>query len=255
MELLPLLIFIGGIVYTAIASQSKKKSNEEKRNIDRSKMDRQAGKVRQQVQDRSRSSTQQNSDRGLFDSLKGEIERSFGGVEESDSNSSSEASREQTASKPNRQMSGSNSNRSQSREGGRTASQRPLNERSFGRNIEEKARESQLGQKITDTYKDKVPEEDRSKHRERAETARNTVYSGGIGKSEAEQKVSGLGRETAEESRYNLDKEEISSDSDNREPTDRPAPVLTKKDLTFDRKAVVNGIIFSEILGRPKSKK
>ncbi|WP_020008473.1 hypothetical protein [Salinicoccus albus] len=240
MELLPLLIFIGGIVYTAIASQSKKKSNEEKRNIDRSKMDRQAGKVRQQVQDRRSSSTQQNSDRGLFDSLKGEIERSFGGGDESDSKSSSESSRAQPYSRPSRQAASSDSDRPQSSDG--------------GRNIEETARESQLGQKIGDTYKDKVPA-DRSKQRERAEKARNTVYSGGIDQSKAEQKVSGLGREAAEESGYSLDEEEISSDSENRERTDKPAPVLTKGDLNFDRKAVVNGIIFSEILGRPKSKK
>lgn len=244
MELLPLLIFIGGIVYTAIASQNKKKSNDEKRNIDRSKIDRQAGKVRQQVQDRTSSSNQQNSDKGLFDSMQDEIKRSFGASDESESKSSS----------PDRQQSTSGTDRSQSQKADGASNQSPLNERSFGRNFEEKARGSQIGQKVADTYKDKVPA-DRSKQSERAKNAKESVYTDGIDRSNAEQRDRGLGREAAEEARDSLDEEENSSTSKRKEDTEQPESLVTGGDLTFDKRAVVNGIIFSEILGKPKSRR
>src|SRR5690625_5922464 len=61
MELLPLLIFLGGIIYSAIASQ-KNKGRKEQRNIDPGKLNNPAKRS-----SRPGSSGRQGSSRGFFE--------------------------------------------------------------------------------------------------------------------------------------------------------------------------------------------
>lgn len=245
MELLPLLIFLGGIIYSAIASQ-KNKGRKEQRNIDPGKLNNPAKRS-----SRPGSSGRQGSSRGFFEQVKGELERSFGAFDES-----SDSQQKQAQTKNMERQERSRPERRSSARPERTRTERPMSNRSFGRSLEEKARESRTGGKAMDYYEDKVST-DRSKHRERAQKAKESVYTGGLDRSEAEKRVKGIGRESAELARYSLDEEDLFDESTDRsrdQKTQRE-PALGKDDLSFDRKAVVNGIIFSEILGKPKSRR
>lgn len=240
MEILPLLIFLGGIIYSAIASQ-KNKDKKEQRNIDPGKLNNPNKRY-----NRPSASGRQENSKGFFEQVKGELERSFGAFdEESD-----------TKEKQSRKVDMSSSERPSSQRPERTRTERPMSDRSFGRSIEEKARESKAGSKAMDYYEDKVST-DRSRHKERAQKAKESVYTEGFDRSEAEKRVKGIGRESAERSRYSLDEDDLFGESAGKSYGEKGQrePVLSKGDLSFDRKAVLNGVIFSEILGKPKSKR
>lgn len=247
MELLPLLIFLGGIVYTAIASQ-KDKGKKEKRNIDPGKLGNPSKSNRQQPRGNN-----QNSEKGFFEQMKKEIERSFGAPDES----LDEQRRQQTQRTQNTTQTSEKSTqqRPQHQRVERNSPQRPVTDRSFGRSLEEKARDSETGKKAMDYYEDKVPT-DRTKHRERAQRAKESVLSEGSNRSEVEKHAADNRGKTSERARYSLS-DDLSKTSGkasqvNREKFDSR---LGKDDFSFDRKAVLNGIIFSEILGKPKSKR
>lgn len=251
MELLPLLIFLGGIVYSLIASQ-KDKGKKEKRDIDPGKLGNPSKTNRRQP-----GSNKQDSSKGFFEQMKNEIERSFGAPDDS----SDEQRRQQTPASRKTENSGqrperSSQQRPQYQRAERTSSSRPVTDRSFGRSFEEKARESKTGRKVMDYYEDKVPT-DRSKHRERAQKAKDSVFTEGFNRSEAEKRVGGIGRESAELARYSLDDDDLSQSSGKSPEVqkEKHASALDKGDFSFDRKAVLNGIIFSEILGKPRSKR
>lgn len=241
MEILPLLIFLGGIIYSAIASQ-KNKDKKEQRNIDPGKLNN----PNKRYNPPSASGRQENS-KGFFEQVKGELERSFGTFDES---SDSQQKQHQT-----KNMEPHSKRQSQARPE-RTNQERPMSDRSFGRSLEDKARESRTGSKAMDYYEDKVST-DRSKQKERAQKAKESVYTEGFDRSEAEKRVKGIGRESAERSRYSLDEDDLFGESAGKSDGEKRQrePALNKGDLSFDRKAVLNGIIFSEILGKPKSKR
>ena len=94
------------------------------------------------------------------------------------------------------------------------------------------------------TYKDKKPVERRQS--ERASRAKETVYTGAHD-AKSDVKVAGA----TEQVRYSY--------GDNRtemhERDRKKEKAFTSRDLIFDRKAVVNGVIFNEILGKPKSRR
>lgn len=220
MELLPLLIFLGGIVYSLIASQ-KDKGKKEKRDIDPGKLGNPSKTNRRQP-----GSNKQDSSKGFFEQMKNEIERSFGAPDDS----SDEQRRQQTPASRKTENSGqrperSSQQRPQYQRAERTSSSRPATNRSFGRSFEEKAGDS--------------------------------VFTEGFNRSEAEKRVGGIGRESAELARYSLDDDDLSQSSGKSHEVqkEKHAPALDKGDFSFDRKAVLNGIIFSEILGKPRSKR
>lgn len=95
--------------------------------------------------------------------------------------------------------------------------------------------------------KDRV-ETDRSLVKKRAERAKERVAIKAYDKRVVA--AEGLGRDIAEKARYTLDdspkkyKKDVVKENE-----------ISSKDLTFDSKAVVNGIIMAEILGKPKSRR
>ncbi|WP_411844265.1 hypothetical protein [Salinicoccus sp. HZC-1] len=242
MELLPLLIFLGGIVYTAIASQ-KDKGNKEKRNIDPGKLGNPSKSKRQQPRGNN-----QNSEKGFFEQIKDEVERSFGAFDEKPNEQRRQQNQQQRHTESSQRSERSNQQRPEYQRTERNSPQRPVADRSFGRSLEEKARDSKAGKKAMDYYEDKVPT-DRTKHRERSQRAKESVFAEGFNRSEAEKRVKGIGRETADE---DLSRSPGKAPQVRRE---KHESTLDKGDFSFDRKAVLNGIIFSEILGKPKSKR
>lgn len=244
MEILPILIFIGGIVYTAIASQKDKGKNE-KRDIDTDKLGNPSKTSRKKPAESS-----QNSEKGFFEQIKGEIERSFGAPDDQSGQNT------QTSKKTRQSSESSDQQRPQYQRTDRTTSSRPVADRSFGRTLEEKARKTETGKKAMDYYEDKVPT-DRSEQRERAQKAKESVYSKGLNRSESEKPAKGIDRESAERSRYSMDENDLVKTSGKRPRVrkEKYASALDQDDFSFDRKAVLNGIIFSEILGKPKSKR
>ncbi len=243
MELLPLLIFLAGIVYSAIASQ-KDKGKKEKRNIDPGKLNNPSKTNRRQT-----GSNKQDASKGFFEQVKSEIERSFGTFDEN-------ADKVPGQGQQQRQSGSSSQERPQYKRAERQSSSRPSVERSFGRSFEEKASESKTGRKVMDYYEDKT-QTDRSKHKERAQRAKDSVFTEGFSRSDAEKRVKGIGRESVELSRYSLEADDLSKSSaeSSAAQKERRAAALEKGDFSFDRKAVLNGIIFSEILGKPRSKR
>ncbi|WP_017548807.1 hypothetical protein [Salinicoccus carnicancri] len=241
MEILPLLIFLGGIIYSAIASQ-KNKDKKEQRNIDPGKLNNPNKRS-----NRPSASGRQESSKGFFEQVKGELERSFGTFDENTDSQQRQSQSENMGSHPeNQSPAGSQKSKQE-----RTRSDRP-----FGRSLEKKARESRTGSKAMDYYEDKLPA-DRSKPKERAQKAKDYAYAEGVDRSEAAKRVKDSGRESAERSRYSLDEDDlfgVSAGKPDREKG-QSEPALSRGDLSFDRKAVLNGIIFSEILGKPKSKR
>ncbi|WP_271400016.1 hypothetical protein [Salinicoccus roseus] len=222
MEILPLLIFIGGIIYTAIASQ-KDKGNKEERNIDPSKMDRPTGSAAP----RRRQSGSENQSKGLFDDMVGEIERRFSGETEQTPKNSRQPAQEASPSRPASQRAERQSN------------QRPMSERSFGRSLEEKAKETNAGKKAADPYRQKT--RGASQGYDWADRAREEVKNRQQGrgqKDEVETVASG---------------ERPRRQQKPAEPA--PKPKIQKESLSFGRKDIVNGVIFSEIIGKPRSRR
>ncbi|CAM2755043.1 hypothetical protein [Salinicoccus roseus] len=222
MEILPLLIFIGGIIYTAIASQ-KDKGNKEERNIDPSKMDRPTGSAAP----RRRQSGSENQSKGLFDDMVGEIERRFSGETEQTPKNTRQPAQEASPSRPATQRAERQSN------------QRPMSERSFGRSLEEKAKETNAGKKAADPYRQKT--RGASQGYDWADRAREEVKNRQQGrgqKDEVETVASG---------------ERPRRQQKPAEPA--PKPKIQKESLSFGRKDIVNGVIFSEIIGKPRSRR
>ncbi|KIH71800.1 hypothetical protein [Salinicoccus roseus] len=222
MEILPLLIFIGGIIYTAIASQ-KDKGNKEERNIDPSKMDRPTGSAAP----RRRQSGSENQSKGLFDDMVGEIERRFSGETEQTPKNTRQPAQEASPSRPASQRAERQSN------------QRPMSERSFGRSLEEKAKETNAGKKAADPYRQKT--RGASQGYDWADRAREEVKNRQQGrgqKDEVETVASG---------------ERPRRQQKPAEPA--PKPKIQKESLSFGRKDIVNGVIFSEIIGKPRSRR
>lgn len=91
---------------------------------------------------------------------------------------------------------------------------------------------------------------DRSEHAKRALEARDSVYTRGYDKRAA--KTEGLGRDIGDKLRYSYGDDHAQMHKRGQEQKESTG--ITSGDLKFDSKAVVNGIIMSEILGKPKSK-
>ncbi|MCC4721879.1 hypothetical protein [Salinicoccus sp. RF5] len=223
MEILPLLIFIGGIIYTAIASQ-KDKGKDEERNIDPSKMDRPTS----QSAPRRRQSNSGGESKGLFDDMVGEIERRFSGETAQTPKSSRPPAQEAAPSRPATQRAERQSN------------QRPMSERSFGRSLEEKAKETNVGKKVVDPYREKS--RNPSQNNDWAERVREEVKS----------------RRQPERNRRDEIEAGAVGERSRRQPKaeePKPKPKVQKESLSFGRKDIVNGVIFSEIIGKPKSRR
>lgn len=222
MEIIPLLIFIGGIIYTAIAGQ-KNKENKEERNIDPSKMDRPTG----QSAPRRRQEETRDRPKGLFDDLFGEVERRLSGEEQQTKQETRQPAQESQQSRPVAE-------RTQ-----RQSTQRPMSERSFGRSLEEKAKETNVGRRAMNTYEEKSREVGRS---DWAKRAKEDIQSGSRQMDETRQfeiQTGGRGRESTR----------------NKPVIQKPKPKVRREALSFGRKDIVNGIIFSEIISKPKSRK
>ncbi|GAB3071184.1 hypothetical protein ACFOU0_08445 [Salinicoccus sesuvii] len=219
MEIIPLLIFIGGIIYTAIAGQ-KNKENKEERNIDPSKMDRPTG----QSAPRRRQEETRDRPKGLFDDLMGEVERRLSGEEQQT---------RQEASRPAKET----QQRPVAEKTQRQSTQRPMTERSFGRSLEEKAKETNVGRRAMNTYDEKSKE---VKNSDWAQRTKEEIQSGGRKLDETRRsEIQTSGRE-----------------STRRKPEpQKPKQKVRREALSFGRKDIVNGIIFSEIINKPKSRK
>ncbi|WP_342389266.1 hypothetical protein [Salinicoccus bachuensis] len=223
MEILPLLIFIGGIIYTAIASQKNKGKNEE-RDIDPSKMDRPTGSAAP----RRRQPNSANQPKGLFDDMVGEIERRFSGETEQTPKSSRQSAQESSSSRPAYQRAERQSN------------QRPMAERSFGRSLEEKAKETNVGKKVADPYRQKS--RDSSQGHDWADRAREEVKAR---------------RQPERGRRDEIEAGAVGERPHRRQKPEEPnqKPKVQREALSFGRKDIVNGVIFSEIIGKPKSRR
>lgn len=228
--LLPLLIFAGGVIYSVIASRDNK--DKEKRNIDPSKMERPGRSAPRRRPANSEPERQQGSG-GLFDELKREFKKEYDkamGEPEPETNSQS------------RRMTQEN------------VKERVEDER---QKLEEKRqqekRQSSMRQRSRDkSYRDKKPVERRQS--ERASRAKESVYTGahdGSSDVRVAGAAEGVGKEITERARYTY-----GDDPTKIHGTDsRKSKAFTSKDLNFDKKAVVNGVIFNEILGKPKSRR
>lgn len=229
MELIPLLIIVLGIVSSIIGSKNNK-DKEGDRNIDTSKLDR-----RQNTAPRSRQpdrETTTNEQKGFFQTLQEAFDEEF--------NNSEQQSRTETKPSP-REPSRSRETVPNSRPE-RQASERPVRE-----TIQTARERANSSQNISDIEKRIT---DRSKHAKRASEAKESVYTKGYDK-RAEKKA-GLGRDIADEVRYSYDDDATQMHKRGRQSASDTS--ITSDDLSFDSKSFVNGIIMSEILGKPKSK-
>lgn len=228
--LLPLLIFAGGIIYSVIASKGNK--DEEKRNVDPSKMERSGRSAPRRPPTDSDPQRQEGSG-GLFDELKREFKNEYDkamGEPASETNSQSRRTQQEDIKKrveeERRKM---EEKRQQEKE------QSPMRERSRDK-----------------SYKDKKPVE-RSQS-ERASRARENVYTGSYdadGDVKVADAAKGIGEEISGRARYSYGEDRTKMHERGREQKKDFSP----KDLSFDKKSVVNGIIFNEILGKPKSRR
>lgn len=228
--LLPLLIFAGGVIYSVIASRGNK--DKEKRNIDPSKMERPGRSAPRRRPSNSDSQKQQGSG-GLFDELKREFKKEY----------------DKAMGEPSSETDGQSRRISQEDIKKRVEEERQKIEE---RRQQEKEQASMRQRSRDKTYKDKKPVERRQS--ERASRAKESVYT-------AEQDVKkdvevagateGIGREITEQVRYSYGDDRTEMHERGR----KKEKAFTSRDLTFDRKAVVTGIIFNEILGKPKSRR
>lgn len=228
--LLPLLIFAGGVIYSVIASRGGK--DKEKRNIDPSKMERPGRSAPRRRPSNSEPQKQQGSG-GLFDELKREFKKEYDkamGAPSSDTDGQS------------RRMSQENIKRRVEEE------RKKLEEKR-----QQEKEQASMGQRSRHkTYKDKKPVERRQS--ERASRAKETVYTGAHD-AKSDVKVAGategIGKEITEQVRYSYGDDRTEMHERDR----KKEKAFSSRDLTFDRKAVVNGVIFNEILGKPKSRR
>lgn len=228
--LLPLLIFAGGVIYSVIASRGNKDT--EKRNVDPSKMERPGRSAPRRRQSNSESPNQQDSG-GLFDELKREFKKEY----------------DKATGEPSSDTGGQSSKMSRENIKSRVEEER--------QKLEEKRQQEKeqasMGHRSRDkTYKDKKPVE--RKQSDRASRAKESVYTGAHDAGsdiEIADASTGIGREVTEQARYSYGDDR--TEMHERDKEKRRA--LTSRDLTFDKKAVVNGIIFNEIFGKPKSRR
>lgn len=228
--LLPLLIFAGGIIYSVIASKSNK--DEEKRNVDPSKMER-SGRSAPRRRPTDSDPQRQEGSGGLFDELRREFKNEYDkamGEPASETNSQSRRTQQEDIKK-------------------RIEEERRKMEE---KRQQEKEQSSMRERSRDKTYKDKKPVERRQS--ERASQARESVYTGAHdARSDVEiaRAADGIGREVTEQARYSYGDDRTEMHERGREQKNDFSP----KDLSFDKKSVVNGIIFNEILGKPKSRR
>lgn len=223
MEFIPVLIVILGIISSIVGSKNNKEK-EGGRNIDTSKLDRQ-----QKTAPRKRqpdTGTAKKEEKGFFQTLQEAFDEEF--------NKTESAGHTQTDQKKSEQQSHRQRDREQSRRPERETIQISRSRANSSKNL------SDFEKKVTD----------RSEHAKRALDAKESVYTEGYNK--RAEKVRGLGKDVAEEVRYSLG--EDSSKMQQRNNSQGNGKNITSDDLTFDSKSFVNGIIMSEILGKPKSK-
>lgn len=228
--LLPLLIFAGGVIYSVIASRGNK--DKEKRNIDPGKMERPGRSAPRRRPSNSEPQSQKDSG-GLFDELKREFKKEYDKAMGEPSQDTDTKSRRMSQENIKRRVEEERQNLEEKRQ-------------------QEKERASMRQRSRDKTYEDKKPVERRQS--ERASRAKETVYAGAHNaKSDvdiAEASV-GIGSEIAENVRYSYEDDH----TEMHERDKKKSKALTSRDLKFDEKAIVNGIIFNEILGKPKSRR
>ena len=225
MELIPLLIIVLGIVSSIIGSKNNKEK-EGGRNIDTSKLDRRQNTAPRSRQPDTRTST--NEQKGFFQTLQEAFDEEFNQPEQETKQPS------KTESKPQPVQASGRESRPD-----RQASERPVRE-----TIQQARGRQSSSQNISDIEKRIT---DRSKHAKRASEARESVYTKGYDRRAA--KTDGLGSGIADKVRYSYGDDLTQMHKSGHESTK-----ITSDDLAFDSKAVVNGIIMSEVLGKPKSK-
>lgn len=225
MELIPILIIVLGVVSSIVGSKNNKEK-EGDRNIDTSKLDRKQNTAPRNRQPDTRTNT--NEQKGFFQTLQEAFDEEF--------NQPEQEAKPQPKREPKPQPVQSSGRESRP---GRQVSDRPVRE------TIQKTRERQSSsQNISDIEKRIT---DRSKHAKRAAEARDSVYTKGYDKRAA--KVDGLGRDIADKVRYSYGDDLTQMNQGGQE-----SRKITSDDLSFDSKAIVNGIIMSEVLGKPKSK-
>ncbi len=231
MELIPLLIIVLGIVSSIVGSKNNKEK-EGKRNIDTSKLDR-----RQSTAPRKRqpdSETAANEQKGFFQTLQEAFDEEF--------NQQEQQPKRETRPEPAKPAASSSRDMTSNSRPERQASERPVRE-----TIQKVRERTNTSQNISDIEKRIT---DRSKHAKRALEARESVYAKGYDKRVG--RAEGLGRDIADEVRYSYGDDPTQMNKRGRD--NDPDTNMTSDDLTFDSKSFVNGIIMSEILGKPKSK-
>lgn len=230
--LLPLLIFAGGVIYSIIASSGNK--NEEKRDIDPGKMERPGRSAPRRRPPESE--TGQKVERragGMFDELKREFQSEYD--------------------KAMGRTAGDEAGRDQSRRPTREDVRRRVDEerQKFEAQRQREKKEASMRERSRgEVNRDRKPVE--RKQSERAERARERVRTGAVDtKVEPAGAAEGVGREITEQARYSYGDDLTSLNKKD----DGEKGSISHKDLTFDKKAVLNGVIFNEILGKPKSRK
>ncbi|MCD2136851.1 hypothetical protein [Salinicoccus halitifaciens] len=232
--LLPLLIFAGGVIYSLIASSGNK--NEEKRDIDPDKMERpgrSAPRPRQPEAGR-----REQGPRGMFDEMKrefqSEYEKAMGRTAGDTAGGPAETGREGPA-RPTRED-----------------VRRRVDEerRKFEADRQREKKEASMRERSrAEVNRDRKPVE--RKQSERAERARERVRTGAVEtKAEPVGAIGGVGGEITDEVRYSYGDDRTSI----HEKGKKQRTSFSSKDLTFDNKAIVNGVVFNEILGKPRSR-
>lgn len=223
MELIPILIIVLGVV-SSIISGKKNKDKEGDRNVDTSKLDR-----RQNTAPRNRQpETKTEEQKGFFQTLQEAFDEEF---------NKPDTQPQKSVQKPQQTAASSDANTGS--RPSRQATERP---------VRDTARQSNSSKNISDIKKSIT---DRSAHAKRASEARDSVYTRGY--SDRVTKSEGIGKDTTDDVRYSYGDDVTEMHRRGDKKTSRSA--ITKNDLTFDKKAVVNGFIISEILGKPKSKR
>lgn len=217
MELIPILIIVLGVVYSIIGS----KKNEDKagdRNIDTSKLDGKQNTAPRSRQPETRTNT--NKQKGFFQTLQEAFDEEFNQPEQ------------ETKPQPVQ---------SSSREG-RPGRQTP--ERHVRETIQQ-SRERQSTSQNKSNVEKRIT--DRSKHTSRVSEVRGSGHTRGYDR--RANQTNDIGLDIGDTLSYSYD-DDLTQMSKSRQESTK----FTSDDLSFDSKAVVNGIIMSEVLGKPKSK-
>jgi hypothetical protein len=237
--LLPLLIFAGGVIYSVIASTGNK--NEEKRDIDPSKMERPGRSApRPRQSESNQGGRQAQGSGGMFGELKREFQSEYEkAMGRTGTDTSAGPAGSGTAGGPERPTREDVRRRVEEE-------RRKLEERRQREKKKSSMRERSRGE----ASRDRKPVE--RKQSERAERARERVRTGAAETNvEVAKPVEGVGSEITDQPRYSYGDDRTSVNGADK----KKKSAFSSNDLTFDNKAIVNGIIFNEILGKPKSRK